>query len=71
MFDECGPACPRTCANKDIPIGVLEEHCLRPCVPGCNCPANMVLYDGGCIQSQDCPLDYTVNATIVDSNGKH
>ncbi|XP_038047824.1 kielin/chordin-like protein isoform X2 [Patiria miniata] len=71
MFDECGPACPRTCANKDIPMGVLEEHCIRPCVPGCNCAANMVLHDGGCISARDCPEDFIVNATIVESTGRN
>ena len=71
MFDECGPACPRTCANKDIPQGVLEEHCIRPCVPGCNCAANMVMHDGECILPRDCPEDYAVNATIIESTSNN
>ncbi|XP_072164791.1 kielin/chordin-like protein [Diadema setosum] len=66
MFDECGPACPRTCANKDLPLGILEDQCLRPCVPGCNCPASRVLHDSACIDPADCPLDYNINATVLE-----
>ncbi|ROL23538.1 Kielin/chordin-like protein [Anabarilius grahami] len=41
VFDECGPPCPKTCFNKDVPLGVIEAHCFKPCVPGCQCPAGL------------------------------
>ncbi|XP_022244270.1 kielin/chordin-like protein [Limulus polyphemus] len=54
VFDECGPACPRTCTNKDVPFGVLEAQCFKPCVPGCQCLADKVLHNGHCIRPEEC-----------------
>ena len=47
MFDECGPPCPRTCFNKHVPLGELAAHCVRPCIPGCQCPAGLVEHEAG------------------------
>uniref|UniRef100_A0A3B3ZWP7 BMP binding endothelial regulator n=1 Tax=Periophthalmus magnuspinnatus TaxID=409849 RepID=A0A3B3ZWP7_9GOBI len=55
VFDECGPLCPVTCFNKDVPLGVIENHCFKPCVPGCQCPAGLVLHNNYCIQPDKCP----------------
>ncbi|KAK7892159.1 hypothetical protein WMY93_024122 [Mugilogobius chulae] len=55
VFDECGPLCPVTCFNKDVPLGVIENHCFKPCVPGCQCPAGLVLHNNYCIHPDKCP----------------
>lgn len=55
VFDECGPPCPRTCFNRHIPLGELAAHCVRPCVPGCQCPAGLVEHEGHCISPEACP----------------
>ncbi|ERE89489.1 kielin/chordin-like protein [Cricetulus griseus] len=55
VFDECGPPCPRTCFNQHIPLGELAAHCVRPCVPGCQCPAGLVEHEGHCISPEACP----------------
>lgn len=55
VFDECGPPCPITCFNVDVPLGVIESHCFKPCVPGCQCPAGLVLHNNYCIQPEKCP----------------
>ncbi|XP_071943173.1 kielin/chordin-like protein isoform X2 [Antedon mediterranea] len=65
VFDECGPACPKTCSNKDLPMSAINDRCLRPCVPGCNCPAGRVLNNGSCIKPEKCPV-FRGNATIVE-----
>ncbi|XP_046720965.1 kielin/chordin-like protein [Silurus meridionalis] len=55
VFDECGPPCPKTCLNKDVPLGVIEAHCFKPCVPGCQCPAGLVEHESHCISPEKCP----------------
>ncbi|XP_044050662.1 kielin/chordin-like protein isoform X3 [Siniperca chuatsi] len=55
VFDECGPPCPVTCFNVDVPLGLIESHCFKPCVPGCQCPAGLVLHNNYCIQPEKCP----------------
>lgn len=55
VFDECGPPCPRTCFNQHIPLEELAAHCVRPCVPGCQCPAGLVEHEGHCIPPDACP----------------
>nr|XP_016813620.2 kielin/chordin-like protein isoform X2 [Pan troglodytes] len=55
VFDECGPPCPRTCFNQHIPLGELAAHCVRPCVPGCQCPAGLVEHEAHCIPPEACP----------------
>ncbi|XP_013888896.1 kielin/chordin-like protein isoform X2 [Austrofundulus limnaeus] len=55
VFDECGPPCPVTCFNVDVPLGVIESHCFKPCVPGCQCPAGLVLHNSYCIPPGKCP----------------
>uniref|UniRef100_A0A8D0GN55 Kielin cysteine rich BMP regulator n=1 Tax=Sphenodon punctatus TaxID=8508 RepID=A0A8D0GN55_SPHPU len=55
VFDECGPPCPKTCFNHAVPLGVLEAHCFKPCVPGCQCPAGLVEHQAHCILPEACP----------------
>uniref|UniRef100_A0A8C5BPR6 Kielin cysteine rich BMP regulator n=1 Tax=Gadus morhua TaxID=8049 RepID=A0A8C5BPR6_GADMO len=55
VFDECGPPCPVTCLNADVPLGVIESHCFKPCVPGCQCPAGLVLHSSHCVPPDKCP----------------
>ncbi|KAM9854759.1 kielin/chordin-like protein [Aulostomus maculatus] len=55
VFDECGPPCPVTCFNLAVPLGVIESHCFKPCVPGCQCPAGLVLHNNYCIHADKCP----------------
>ncbi|KAM6960594.1 kielin/chordin-like protein [Aplochiton taeniatus] len=55
VFDECGPPCPVTCFNVDVPLGRMESHCFKPCVPGCQCPAGLVLHNNYCVPREKCP----------------
>ncbi|XP_070611087.1 kielin/chordin-like protein [Erythrolamprus reginae] len=55
VFDECGPPCPKTCFNHAVPLGALESHCFKPCVPGCQCPAGLVEHQAHCILPESCP----------------
>ncbi|KAF3819337.1 hypothetical protein GH733_013487 [Mirounga leonina] len=55
VFDECGPPCPRTCFNQHVPPGELAAHCVRPCVPGCQCPAGLVEHEAHCVSPEACP----------------
>ncbi|XP_042323727.1 kielin/chordin-like protein [Sceloporus undulatus] len=55
IFDECGPPCPKTCFNHAVPLGILESHCFKPCVPGCQCPAGLVEHEAHCILPEACP----------------
>uniref|UniRef100_A0A8C0G1Z4 Kielin cysteine rich BMP regulator n=1 Tax=Chelonoidis abingdonii TaxID=106734 RepID=A0A8C0G1Z4_CHEAB len=55
VFDECGPPCPKTCYNKDAPLGAIESHCFTPCMPGCQCPAGRVEHEAHCILPEACP----------------
>ncbi|XP_070188785.1 uncharacterized protein [Littorina saxatilis] len=55
MFDECGPVCPRTCENLNTPLGNLTTNCFKPCVPSCQCTADKVMHNGGCIAPSECP----------------
>ncbi|XP_056455381.1 kielin/chordin-like protein [Gadus chalcogrammus] len=63
VFDECGPPCPVTCLNADVPLGVIESHCFKPCVPGCQCPAGLVLHSSHCVAPDKCPKIIHGNAT--------
>ncbi|XP_034032503.1 kielin/chordin-like protein isoform X2 [Thalassophryne amazonica] len=63
VFDECGPPCPVTCFNVDVPLGVIESHCFKPCVPGCQCPAGLVLHNNYCIHPEKCPKIIHDNAS--------
>ncbi|XP_078582340.1 kielin/chordin-like protein isoform X1 [Branchiostoma floridae x Branchiostoma japonicum] len=55
MFDECGPICPRTCANKHTVLGDVPTPCFKPCIPSCQCPAGQVLWDNQCVTPGQCP----------------
>ncbi|CAI5664367.1 unnamed protein product [Oreochromis niloticus] len=69
VFDECGPPCPVTCFNVDVPLGVIESHCFKPCVPGCQCPAGLVLHNNYCIPREKCPKiihGSPSNATVTE-----
>ncbi|XP_048196143.1 kielin/chordin-like protein [Perognathus longimembris pacificus] len=55
VFDECGPPCPRTCFNQHVPLGELAAHCVRPCIPSCQCPAGLVEHEAHCIPPEACP----------------
>ncbi|XP_013412584.1 kielin/chordin-like protein isoform X2 [Lingula anatina] len=55
IFDECGPPCPRTCENRNEPLGSIEAQCFKPCVPSCQCSADRILHENSCIRPEECP----------------
>ncbi|EHB08654.1 Kielin/chordin-like protein, partial [Heterocephalus glaber] len=55
VFDECGSPCPCTCFNQHVPLGELAAHCVRPCIPGCQCPAGLAEHEAHCIPPDACP----------------
>ncbi|XP_074662900.1 kielin/chordin-like protein [Tubulanus polymorphus] len=60
IFDDCGPACPRTCSDRRLnPLSSNSTaNCFKPCTPGCKCPAHLVLHQNRCITLDECPSDY-------------
>ena len=48
VYQQCGPACPKTCNDDD------NVDCPSGCVEGCFCPTGMVLSNGQCINESDC-----------------
>ena len=51
-WQDCGSACPLTCANYSHPA-----LCTRQCVPGCSCPQGTVLDGEEYVPFSECP-DY-------------
>lgn len=50
-FNDCGTACPDTCANY-----MIQHNCARQCKKGCFCKAGYVRdEDGFCVLPKDCP----------------
>ncbi|XP_076800960.1 uncharacterized protein LOC143445613 isoform X3 [Clavelina lepadiformis] len=49
-YQECGTTCSSTCWNESE-----DEGCTGTCVEGCHCKNGTVLYDGQCIERQQCP----------------
>ena len=50
VYDECGSACPATCANPD-------PQCTAVCSPGCHCPVGQVIDEESesCVAVEKCP----------------
>ncbi|CAH1263786.1 HMCN1 [Branchiostoma lanceolatum] len=48
VYDECGPACPRSC--EDV------SACVWSCQPGCYCPSGLVLNENrtACVETSAC-----------------
>jgi len=57
VFSVCATACPKTCEN----MRKFNETCSESCLPGCHCPANLVLHETKCILAEDCPAKLTSN----------
>ncbi|GFT52720.1 SCO-spondin [Nephila pilipes] len=51
-YNECGPACPPTCADQQ-PVCNIQK-----CVDGCHCPKGTLLEGGQCILADECPCHY-------------
>ncbi|XP_022097519.1 uncharacterized protein LOC110982993 isoform X2 [Acanthaster planci] len=52
-YDECTPPCEITCESLNSPNP--PECTQNDCVPGCKCPAGMVLHNFQCIDISNCP----------------
>ncbi|XP_035220585.1 zonadhesin-like isoform X2 [Stegodyphus dumicola] len=53
VYQDCGPACPLFCANKDKPT-----PCTLQCVSGCFCKSGYIRNDNGlCIPIEQCPKE--------------
>ncbi|XP_071510275.1 kielin/chordin-like protein [Diadema antillarum] len=55
VYSECSPACIQTCSSLNT-IDGAECSPSDDCLPGCKCPAGMVLHEFRCIAIEDCPL---------------
>ena len=51
VYEQCGTACPLTCANRNNP----PTNCIDECVSGCFCPQGVLQYDGRCVTESECP----------------
>ena len=63
MWQNCGTACPLSCANYNNPY-----FCTLQCVPGCACPPGTVLNeDGECVPFAECPgyISTCVNQSML------
>lgn len=58
VFDECGPACKRTCSNHG-------RQCHLPCVSGCQCPTGKVEHGGSCINPEQCPGEQSQERSAI------
>jgi len=52
VYQQCGPSCPQTCDTNE------DTDCSGGCVEGCFCPSGQVLYNGNCIDMNDCAGKY-------------
>ncbi|XP_049654923.1 SCO-spondin-like [Accipiter gentilis] len=56
LYLECGRPCGQTCAELRLDGGSSCPDLDGLCIPGCNCPAGLVLAEGGqCVPPADCP----------------
>nr|XP_054760001.1 kielin/chordin-like protein [Lytechinus pictus] len=56
VYNECTSPCVQTCDTVNTIEDSLECNQLENCIPGCRCPAGMVLHDFRCMMPEDCPL---------------
>ena len=54
VYEPCGSACPRTCANQ----GSSKFRCQDQCVDGCHCPRGTVFQNGRCYKLEECPCEH-------------
>ncbi|XP_065689130.1 SCO-spondin-like [Patagioenas fasciata] len=59
LYQECGRPCGRSCAELRLPGGGSCPDLAGLCVPGCRCPAGLVLAeDGQCVLPGACPCQH-------------
>ena len=55
VYQECASACKGSCSA----LSGASEKCREECIPGCNCPANLVMNDfGTCVPATECKCFY-------------
>ena len=65
VYDLCGAGCNQLC-------GSVQSDCQdQECVEGCHCPMGTFLYDGICVEGDQCPCwrmgeEYPPGAVITD-----
>ena len=53
VYKQCGPLCPPTCDDSDALL--CSDRYKSICKEGCFCPDGTVLYNGQCIDPENCP----------------
>ncbi|GBP26750.1 Mucin-5B [Eumeta japonica] len=62
QYNECGTACPRTCADKDE-----QGLCTAQCVRGCYCkPGHILDNSGACVPEESCRNIFAKKTIVIE-----